>query len=189
MDKDDEIRDNSEDNIELVRLRREVQRLKTENSRLTTILMQNNQEEKENEKEIVEPEVSENVTEVSGPSVGLDGTDIQVELFGLEEGLFAPIMKVIKSNDSWSENEPVKLARDISVLADYIINCYHVNHARGYWSTSPEVFRKTENNYNTKLYIVNEELHHLLKQRDNATFWRHRGLWKNTPDLLLKDKA
>lgn len=69
--KAEEKEDSAMKEIELVRLRREVQRLKTENSRLTTILMQNNQEkEKEKEKEIVEPEISENVTEVSGPSVG-----------------------------------------------------------------------------------------------------------------------
>ncbi|CAC5420121.1 unnamed protein product [Mytilus coruscus] len=53
--KEEEKEDSAMKEIELVRLRREVQRLKTENSRLTTI---------------VQPEVSENLTEISGPSVG-----------------------------------------------------------------------------------------------------------------------
>ncbi|CAG2215736.1 unnamed protein product [Mytilus edulis] len=95
---------------------------------------------------------------------------------------------MVGGNDLSSENEPVKIARDISVFADYIINCYHDNHVV-IGQLLPRYSERPEAYYNNKVYIVNKELSHLVKERDNATFWHHRGLWKNTPDLLLKDKV
>ena len=142
-------------------------------------------------------------------NLGLDGTDIQVEFFGLGGGTLRPGNKCVQKqqymhiieeymphsvflqvggNDLSSENEPVKIARDISVFADYIINCYHVNHVV-IGQLLPRYSERPEAYYNNKVYIVNKELSHLVKERDNATFWHHRGLWKNTPDLLLKDKV
>ncbi|OPL20275.1 hypothetical protein AM593_02894, partial [Mytilus galloprovincialis] len=46
----------------------------------------------------------------------------------IEEFMPHSVFLQVGGNDLSSENEPVKIARDISVFADYIINCYHVNH-------------------------------------------------------------
>ncbi|CAG2245828.1 unnamed protein product [Mytilus edulis] len=81
MTSEKEEEDSAMKEIELVRLRREVHRLKAENRRLTTILMENSQEKEtktvepevqtvEPEVETVEPEAQTCEPEVSRPSVG-----------------------------------------------------------------------------------------------------------------------
>ena len=82
-------------------------------------------------------------------NLGLDGTDIQVEFYGLGGGTLRPgpkciqrqqTMKIISDfkphcvflqrggNDLAGEADPAKLARDIVRFADYIITCFQVRH-------------------------------------------------------------
>jgi len=81
--------------------------------------------------------------------LGLDGTNVQIELFGLGGGTFRPGPKCVQrqecitiiesykpttiflqvgGNDLSYENNPDKLARDIISFADYVIMCYDVHH-------------------------------------------------------------
>ncbi|CAG2231981.1 unnamed protein product [Mytilus edulis] len=53
--------------------------------------------------------------------------ELETEFNGLTGEVMVDVLAV-GGNDLSSENEPVKLTRDISFFADYIINCYHVNH-------------------------------------------------------------
>ena len=61
--------------------------------------------------------------------------------------------------------------------------------SRGCRSITSEIFRRTEVNYayNGKVYDVNNTLQRILCTRNDITYWSHRGLWQNTPDLLLND--
>lgn len=142
-------------------------------------------------------------------NLGLDGTDIQVEFYGQGGGTLRPGPKCIQrqqsikiisdfkphcvflqigGNDLAGESDPAKLARDIVSFADYIITCYQVRHVvvgqlLPRYSGEPEVNYA----YNEKVYNVNNTLQRILCTRNDITYWSHRGLWKNTPDLLLND--
>jgi len=56
-------------------------------------------------------------------------------------------------------------------------------------SITSEIFRRTEVNYayNGKVYNVNNTLQRILCTRNDITYWSHKGLWQNIPDLLLND--
>ena len=142
-------------------------------------------------------------------NLGLDGTDVQVEFFGLGGGTLRPGPKCVQrqeftdiianynphcvflqigGNNLYAEPEPHKLARDMIVFADYIINCYQVNHVV-IGQLLPRYSGSSEVNYNSKVVEVNKTLRHNLQYRADITYWEHRGLWKNTPALLLRDKV
>ena len=61
--------------------------------------------------------------------------------------------------------------------------------SRGCRSITSEIFRRTEVNYayNGKIYDVSNTFLRILCTRNDITYWSHRGLWQNTPDLLLND--
>ena len=63
--------------------------------------------------------------------------------------------------------------------------------SRGCRSITSEIFRRTEVNYayNGKIYDVSNTFLRILCTRNDITYWSHRGLWQNTPDLLLNDLA
>jgi len=44
-------------------------------------------------------------------------------------------------------------------------------------------------NYNNKVVDVNKHLAVSSADRNDITYWRHRGLWKDTQRLLLQDKV
>ena len=82
-------------------------------------------------------------------NLGLDGTDMEVEFYGLGGGTLRPSPKCIQrqqsmkiisdfkphcvflqigGNDLAGEADPSKLARDIVIFANYIITCFQVRH-------------------------------------------------------------
>lgn len=86
------------------------------------------------------------------------------------------------------ESDPAKLARDIVSFADYIITRYHVRHVVVgqlllIYSGEPEVNYE----YNGQVYDVNNTAQRILCTRNDITYWSHKGLWQNIPDLLLND--
>ena len=141
--------------------------------------------------------------------MGLDSTDVQNEFFGFGGGTLRPglkcvqkqeIMTIIESNkpttvflqvggnDLSYENNPDKLARDIISFADYVIMCYDVHHMI-IDQLLPRYSEKPEMNYNNKVVDVNKHLAVSSADRNDITYWRHRGLWKDTQRLLLQDKV
>lgn len=142
-------------------------------------------------------------------NLGFDGTEIQVEFFGLGGGTLRPGLKCIQKgefmqifnsfkpntcflqlggNDLTNEQNPEKLAGDIASFTDYIITCYQVSHVI-VGQLLPRYSERSGVDYNNKVHKVNNDLHTILATRDCVTFWKHRGLWKNTPSLLLSDKV
>ena len=142
-------------------------------------------------------------------NLGLDGTDVQIEYFGLGGGTLRPVpkcvpkqecMTIIESykpstiflqvggNDLSYENNPDKLARDIISFVDYVITRYHVHHVI-IGQLLPRYSGKPEMNYNKKVVDVNKHLAVSSADRNDITYWRHRGLWKDTQRLLLQDKV
>ena len=134
------------------------------------------------------------------------GLDVQIEFLGLG-GCQGPkcvqkqeFMTIIESykpttfflqvggNDLSHENNPNKLARDIISFADYVITCYDVHHVI-IGQLLPRYSEKPEMNYNNKVVDVNKHLAVLSADRNDITYWRHRGLWKDTQRLLLQDKV
>ena len=137
-------------------------------------------------------------------NLGLDGTEIQVEFCGLEGGTLRTGRKCIQKgefmqifnsfkpntvflqlggNDLTDEQNPEQLVRDITSFADYIITWYQVSHVI-VGQLLPMYSERSGVDYNNKVHKVNNQLHTTLATRDCVTFWKHRGLWKNTSSLL-----
>ena len=142
-------------------------------------------------------------------NLGLDGTDVHIEFFGLGDGTLRPgpkcvqkqeCMSIIESNkpttvflqvggnDLSYENNPDKLARDIISFADYVITCYDVHHMI-IDQLLPRYSEKPEMNYNNKVVDVNKHLAVSSADCNDITYWRHRGLSKDTQMLLLQDNV
>ena len=141
-------------------------------------------------------------------NLGFDGTEIQVEYSGLGGGTLRPgpksvqkadFMKVISlyqpgtvflqigGNDLDREDNPISLARDIISFANYLITCYDVSHVI-VGQLIPR-FSGTRSDYNDKVIVVNNHLELELKFVNNITFWKHRGIWKNTRAIMSRDNV
>ena len=79
------------------------------------------------------------------------------------------------------------LATDILSFASFLTEAYtSVNQViirqflRRYSKRNPV-------DYNDKVYAVNAKLNTLVENNPNVSFWQHRGFWKNTQELMLKD--
>ena len=140
-------------------------------------------------------------------NLGFDGTDIQIEFAGLGGGTLRPGPKSIQNedfmrivsdyepdsiflqiggNDLNQESDPEKLARDILSYSNYLITCYRVNHV-----TIGQLIPRYNgsDDYNVKVIAVNKHLVTMTKFQNNITYWKHRGVWKNTLSLLCRDKV
>ena len=143
-------------------------------------------------------------------NLGLDGTDVQVEYFGLGGGTLRPgpksvqrqeCMDIIDSyephtvflqiggNDVSKDTIPEKLARDIISFANYVITSYSVSHVV-IGQLLPRYSERTEVGYNDTIISVNKILEKsVLGSNTDITYWKHYGLWKDTPSLLLPDQV
>lgn len=140
-------------------------------------------------------------------NLGLDGTEVQVDFYGLGGGTLRPGPKCVQrrehmsfmhdysvcflqigGNDLSSESDPKKLARDIVSFSDYIIHSYEMSHVI-IGQLLPRYSEWTEEGYNVKVVDVNKHVEKMTSDKTNITFWHHRGLWKDTHEFLLKDKV
>lgn len=141
-------------------------------------------------------------------NLGFDGTEIQVQFAGLGGGTLRPGPKSIQSerfmqvfhsyqpnsvflqiggNDLCREENVEKLARDIRSFAEFLLVAHNVSHVI-VGQLLPRYSDGINPRYNVKVIEANKQLTTLFKDRDNISFWKHRGLWKNT-ESLLTDKV
>ena len=139
-------------------------------------------------------------------NLGYDGTEVQIEFAGLAGGTLRPGPKSIQKegfmrivadyephsvflqiggNDLDRECDPERLARDILSYSNYLITCYGVSHVI-IGQLIPRY--NGSDDYNIKVVAVNKQLVTMAKFHDKITYWKHRGVWKNTLSLLCRDK-
>lgn len=140
-------------------------------------------------------------------NLGFDGTEIQVEFMGIGGGTLRPGPKCIQredymqvfnsfnpqsvflqigGNDLSREDIPEKLVRDIVAFSNYVITVYNVHHVI-IGQLLPRYSERSGSNYNDKVYKVNKQLKAALKNKNNITYWEHRGMWKDTANLMCPD--
>ena len=140
-------------------------------------------------------------------NLGVDGTEIQVEFVGISGDTIRPGPKCIRrencmhiinsfnphsiflqigGNDLSRENIPEKLVRDIIAFIDYVITVYNIGHVI-IGQLLPRYSEWSCSDYYEKLFSVNKQLKAALKDRNNVTYWAHRGLWNKTASLMCPD--
>ena len=140
-------------------------------------------------------------------NLGFDGTQIQIEFAGLGGGTLHPGPKSIQKedfmhvvseykpetifiqiggNDLEREQDPEKLARDIVSYCNYLITCYNVNHVI-IGQLIPRF--NGSDDYNVKVRSVNSYLTTMVKTFQKISYWKHRGVWKDTLSLLCRDRV
>ena len=92
----------------------------------------------------------------------------------------------IGGNDLSRENIPEKLVRDIIAFIDYVITDYNIGHVI-IGQLLPRYSEWSGSDYYEKLFSVNKQLKAALKDRNNVTYWAHRGLWNKTASLMCPD--
>lgn len=92
----------------------------------------------------------------------------------------------IGGNDLSREDIPEKLVRDIVAFSNYVITVYNMHHVI-IGQLLPRYSEWSGSNYNDKVYKVNKHLNADLKNKNNITYWEHRGMWKNTAHLMCPD--
>lgn len=140
-------------------------------------------------------------------NLGLDGTDIQVEFYGLGGGTLRPGPKSIQrrkhlsvissyqpssmflqicGNDINAYTDTDKLARDAVSFADFLLTGYDLRHV-----VLGQLLPRFSSGswYNEKVCEVNNSIAKLLEGKPHITFWHHRGLWKNAHSLIGTDRV
>lgn len=81
------------------------------------------------------------------------------------------------------EENTEKLAHDIRSFAEFLLVAHNVSHVT-VGQLLPRFSDGLNHRYNVKVFEVNKQLAAMFKERDDISFWKHRGLWKNTESFL-----
>ena len=92
----------------------------------------------------------------------------------------------IGGNDLDKERETLRLSRDIISFSNFLVTCYNVNHVI-IGQLIPRYSGRTDNN--EKVIAVNKQLQTAVLNLHNVSYWKHRGIWKDTQSLLRHDKV
>ena len=96
------------------------------------------------------------------------------------------VIMQIGGNDLDRESDPARLARDILSYSHYLIMCYNINHVI-ICQLIPRF--NGSDDYNVKVRSVNKHLSAMTESCQNISYWKHRGIWKDTISLLCRDKV